>query len=130
MKEEVSPARMKVVKEMVSLMADDKLSRINDMWIWIFESNENQFDGGEKDMAAILTDPEITEFMRLATGKRSQVFEHVSMVRARLHRGLLFTKGGRDSFDPGMSGTFDRDEQGNVTRRDSRTRTRSIQMSH
>ncbi len=33
-----------------------------------------------------------------------------------MHRGLLFTKHGRDSFDPGSSSSFDRDEKGIVTK--------------
>jgi hypothetical protein len=69
------------------------------------------------DHALILTDREITEFIRLSTGKQSQVFEQVSMVRGRLHRGLLFTKTGRSSFAPSSSSSFERDEKGTVMRR-------------
>jgi hypothetical protein len=115
---------MEVIRTLVEVCGEQ--SGVNDTWIWIFESNEQNWSG---DQALILTDREITEFIRLSTGKRSQVFEHVSMVRGRLHRGLLFTKGGRDSFDAGSSRSYRRDKNGNVTGLESKTRIRAMECA-
>lgn len=64
---------------------------INRTWCHLFEKNEELWNSNDPEqLGQILSDPEIAEAMKAEfPGRDSKVFDHVSMVRGRYHRGML-----------------------------------------
>ncbi len=67
----------------------EKANSVRGYWTVLFAWNEENWKG---DKSLCLLDAEITTVMQRATGKKSEVFDNVSLVRARNNRGAHVSK--------------------------------------